>query len=219
MGTNVELAAADGHRLSAHLREPSGKPRGGIVVIQEIFGVTRHIRDVADQYAAAGYTAIAPALFDRVEPGVEVPYAEITKGVGYMQAMKNDLVMLDLRAAADRVAAGGAVGVVGFCWGGTMAYLAAARLELDAAVCDYGGGLNQYLAEKPRCPVMYHFGELDTHIPLSAVEQIEAAQPTGVFHLYPAGHGFNCTDRSSYDAPSARLAFERSVEFFHRHVG
>jgi carboxymethylenebutenolidase len=219
MGTNVELAAADGHRLSAHLREPSGKPRGGIVVIQEIFGVTRHIRDVADQYAAAGYTAIAPALFDRVEPGVEVPYAEITKGVGYMQAMKNDLVMLDLRAAADRVAAGGAVGVVGFCWGGTMAYLAAARLELDAAVSYYGGGLNQYLAEKPRCPVMYHFGELDTHIPLSAVEQIEAAQPTGVFHLYPAGHGFNCTDRSSYDAPSARLAFERSVEFFHRHVG
>ena len=219
MGTNVELAAADGHRLSAHLREPSGKPRGGIVVIQEIFGVTRHIRDVADQYAAAGYTAIAPALFDRVEPGVEVPYAEITKGVGYMQAMKNDLVILDLRAAADRVAAGGAVGVVGFCWGGTMAYLAAARLELDAAVSYYGGGLNQYLAEKPRCPVMYHFGELDTHIPLSAVEQIEAAQPTGVFHLYPAGHGFNCTDRSSYDAPSARLAFERSVEFFHRHVG
>ena len=219
MGTNVELAAADGHRLSAHLREPSGKPRGGIVVIQEIFGVTRHIRDVADQYAAAGYTAIAPALFDRVEPGVEVPYAEITKGVGYMQAMQTDLVMLDLRAAADRVAAGGAVGVVGFCWGGTMAYLAAARLELDAAVSYYGGGLNQYLAEKPRCPVMYHFGELDTHIPLSAVEQIEAAQPTGVFHLYPAGHGFNCTDRSSYDAPSARLAFERSVEFFHRHVG
>jgi carboxymethylenebutenolidase len=201
------------------MAEPAARPRGGIIVIQEIFGVTRHIRDVADQYAAAGFLAIAPALFDRVEPGVDVPYDQVARGVGYMQAMHNDLVMLDLQAALDRAASAGRLGVVGFCWGGTMAFLAAARLEIDAAVAYYGGGLPQYLAEKPACPVMYHFGEKDTHIPLSTVKEIEAAHSAGVFHLYPAEHGFNCTDRSAFEPQSARLAFERSVKFFHEHVG
>jgi carboxymethylenebutenolidase len=219
MGTNIELAAGDGHRLSAYMAEPAGKPRGGIVVIQEIFGVTRHIRDVAEQYAAAGFLAIAPALFDRLEPGVDVPYDQVARGFGYMQAMQNDLVMLDLQAALDRAASAGPLGVVGFCWGGTLAFLAAARLEIDAAVSYYGGGIPQYLAAKPRCPVMYHFGELDTHIPLSTVKEIEAAHPEGVFYLYPAGHGFNCTDRSAFEPTSARRAFERTVEFFHEHVG
>jgi carboxymethylenebutenolidase len=219
MGKNIELAAADGHRLSAYLAEPAGRPGGGVVVIQEIFGVTRHIRDVAEQYAAAGFTAIAPALFDRVERNADVAYTDVAKGFAYMQGTQNDLVMLDVQAALDHAAAAGKTGVVGYCWGGTIAYLAATRLDLDAAVSYYGGGLNQYLAEKPRCPVMFHFGEQDTHIPLSVVEQIEAAQPQGIFYLYPAGHGFNCTDRSSFDPASAKLALERSVEFFHEHLG
>jgi len=219
MGQTIELKTSDGHRLSAYLAEPAGKPRGGIVVIQEIFGVNRHIRAVADQYAAAGYRAIAPAVFDRVERGVDVPYTDMARGFGYMKAMDNDLVMQDLQAAIDHVAAAGKVGVVGYCWGGTMAYLAAARLKVAAAVSYYGGSTTQYLSEKPRCPVMYHFGEKDAHIPMSAVNEIKAADPRGIFHLYPADHGFNCTDRASFEPASAKLALERSVAFLHEHVG
>jgi carboxymethylenebutenolidase len=219
MPNTIELTAADDHRLSAYEAKPSAKPRAGIVVIQEIFGVTRHIRAVADQYAAAGFHAIAPALFDRVERGVEVPYTDSAKGRAYMQALKEADVMLDLKAAADRVRPAGKVGVVGYCWGGTMAYLAGARLDIDAAVAYYGGGIDRHLDEKPRCPVMFHFGEKDTHIPLAAVDKIKAATPQGVFYLYPAEHGFNCTDRSSFEPASAALAFERSLEFLHRYLG
>ncbi len=219
MGRTVELIAADDHRLSAYVAEPVGKPRGGIVVIQEIFGVTRHIRAVADQYAAAGFYTAAPALFDRVERDVDVPYTDLAKGIGYAQAMKDTAVMLDLQAAVDRVGTAGKVGVVGFCWGGTMAYLASARLKIDAAVAYYGGGINRYTAEKPRCPIMFHFGEKDAHIPLSAIEQIKAACNQGIFYLYPAEHGFNCTDRSSFEPACAKLALDRSLAFLHRHVG
>jgi carboxymethylenebutenolidase len=219
MGKTVELAAGDGHHLSAYLAEPKGRPRGGIVVIQEIFGVTEHIRDVADQYAAAGFAAIAPALFDRVERNVDVPYTDMARGFGYAKALKVDEVMLDAQAALDRVAGAGKLGVVGFCWGGTMAFVAAARLKIDAAVSYYGGGLTQFIAERPQCPIMFHFGEQDSHIPRAVVDQIEAAHPQGLFYLYPAGHGFNCTHRASFDPVSAKLAHERSVEFFHQHVG
>jgi len=220
MGLNVELTAADGHRLSAYLAEPTGSPRGGIVVIQEIFGVTRHIRAVADQYAAAGFLATAPALFDRVERNVDVLYTDMQKGFSYVKQLKTDQVMLDIQAGVDRVAAAtGKVGVVGYCWGGTMAYLAAARLNIAAAVAYYGGGIHNHTDEKPRVPAMFHFGEKDTHIPMSAVEQIKAAYPQGIYHLYAAGHGFNCTDRASFDAAGAKLALQRSLEFLHRHVG
>lgn len=219
MGNTIELEAADGHRLAAYLQEPQGKPRGGIVVLQEIFGVTRHIRAVADQYAAAGFLAIAPALFDRVERHADVPYTDVAKGLGTMQQLNDDLVMQDVRAAIDRVAPAGKVGVVGYCWGGTMAYLAAARLPLAAAVSYYGGGTTRHLAEKPRCPIMFHHGELDAHISASQVDEVKAANPAGMFHLYKADHGFNCTDRASYEPASARLALQRSLEFFHRHLG
>jgi carboxymethylenebutenolidase len=219
MGQHVELTASDGHRLDAYFAPSAGKPRGGIVVIQEIFGVTRHIRAVADQYSAAGFSAIAPALFDRVERKVDVPYTDMPKGFAYMQALKNENVMLDLKAAIERVTEAGKIGVVGYCWGGTMAYLAAARLPLAAAVAYYGGGIDKYTAEKPRCPIMFHFGEKDAHIPQSAVNKIKADVPNGIFHTYPADHGFNCTDRASYEPTSAKLALDRSLEFFHRYVG
>ena len=219
MGQNIELIASDDHHLSAYLAEPPGKPRGGIVVVQEIFGVTRHIRDVADQYAAAGYVAVAPALFDRVERDVDLPYTDMQSAIGYMKAMNTDKVMLDLRAAVERVRPAGKVGVVGYCWGGMLSYIAAARLPIDAAVAYYGGGIQQHLGEKPRVPVMFHFGEKDTHIPLSAVAQIKAAYPEGTYHLYPAEHGFNCTDRASFEPECAKLALERSVDFFRRHIG
>jgi carboxymethylenebutenolidase len=219
MGQNVELSASDGHQLDAYFAEPSGKPRGGIVVIQEIFGVTRHIRAVADQYAAAGFTAIAPALFDRVERNIDVPYTDMAKGFGYMQKLKNEEVMLDIQAGIDRVSSAGKVGVVGYCWGGTMAYLASARLKVAAAVAYYGGGINNYTSEKPRAPIMFHFGEKDSHIPQSAVDKIRADVPNGIFNIYPADHGFNCTDRASFEPESAKLALARSLEFFHKHVG
>ena len=219
MGSTTELTAADGHRLSAYVAEPATKPTGGMVVIQEIFGVTRHIRAVADQYAAAGFLALSPALFDRVERNVEVPYTDMATGFGYVKRLKLDEVFLDLAAAVQRARAGGQVGVVGYCWGGMLAYLSAARLDVSAVVAYYGGGIHERLDEKPRAPIMFHFGDQDTHIPPAAVAKIQAAVPQGVFHRYPAQHGFNCTDRASYDAPSAKLALERSLEFLHRHVG
>jgi carboxymethylenebutenolidase len=219
MGQKIQLTAGDGHVLQAYLAEPTGKPRGGIVVIQEIFGVTRHIRDVAEQFAAAGYLAVAPALFDRVEREVDVPYTDVQKGFGYVKALSVDKVMLDIQAAADFVRSAGKVGVVGYCWGGQMAFLASARVTIDAAVAYYGGGISQQLAHVPRVPVMFHFGEQDTHIPQSAVDEIRKAYPRGIYHLYPAGHGFNCTDRASFDAQSAKLARERSVEFLRHNIG
>ena len=219
MGIEVELAAADGHRLGAYLAEPAGKPRGGMVIIQEIFGVTRHIRAVTDQYAAAGYLSVAPAFFDRVERGVDLPYTESAKGLSYVKALTDEKVLLDVQAAVARIAVAGRVGVVGFCWGGTIAYLAAARLPLDAAVAYYGGGITRYTAEKPRVPVMFHFGDQDAHIPPSTVAEIKAAFPQGIYYSYHAGHGFNCTDRASFDPESAALALERSLEFLHRTVG
>jgi carboxymethylenebutenolidase len=219
MGQKIQLTAADGHVLQAYPAEPAGRPRGGIVVIQEIFGVTRHIRDVAEQFAAAGYLAVAPALFDRVEREVDVPYSDGPKGFGYVKALNTDNVMLDIQAAADLVRQAGKVGVVGYCWGGQIAFLAAARVNIDAVVAYYGGGISQQLAHIPRVPVMFHFGEKDTHIPLSAVDEIRTAYPRGIYHLYPAQHGFNCTDRPSFDAQSAKLAFDRSVEFFHQNIG
>jgi carboxymethylenebutenolidase len=219
MGRTIELVAADEHRLSAYAAEPAGKPRGGIVVIQEIFGVTRHIRAVADQFAAAGFHAVAPAVFDRTERDVDVPYTDMKRGFGYAQTLKDTAVMLDVQAAADRVRTAGKVGVVGFCWGGTMAYLASARLKIDAAVAYYGGGISRHIAEKPRCPIMFHFGERDAHIPLSDIEKIKAANSQGIFYLYPAEHGFNCTDRSSFEPASAKLAMDRSLEFLHQYVG
>jgi carboxymethylenebutenolidase len=219
MGLNVELTAADGHRLSGYRCDPAGQPRGGIVVIQEIFGVTRHIRALVDQYAAAGFLTLAPALFDRVERNVEVPYSDAAKGFSYVKALKEEQLTLDLQAAIERVSSAGKVGVVGYCWGGLQAYLTAARTKVDAAVAYYGGGINQHTAHTPRAPIMFHFGEMDTHIPLSAVEQIKAAVPQGIFYLYPAGHGFNCTDRASFEPASAQLALDRSLDFFHQHLG
>jgi carboxymethylenebutenolidase len=177
------------------------------------------MRDVADQWAAQGYTSVVPAMFDRIEPGIELAYTEIARGREFAGRLRLDQTLLDVNAALESVAAFGRTGVVGFCWGGTIAFLAACECPIAAAVAYYGGRITQYLDRKPRCPVMYHFGELDRGIPVTAVEQIRAAHPEGIYHLYPAGHGFNCTERADYDAASARLAFDRSREFVARHIG
>ena len=215
----VELKAVDGHRLEACRVRPAGKVRGGIVVVQEIFGLNGHIRAVAEEYGRQGYLAVAPALFDRVERKADIAYADPAAGRALRERMKTEQTLLDLKAAIDVAATAGKVGMVGYCWGGMLTYIAACHLALAAGVAYYGGGLTRFLDRTPKCPVMFHFGEQDAHIPLTDVEQVKKAYPLGHYYLYPAGHGFNCSERSSYEPQSARLALERSLDFLHRHVG
>ncbi len=215
----LQLRAKDGHTLSAYMVAPEGKPRGGVVVIQEIFGLNSHVKRVTEQYAGLGYLAIAPALFDRTKRNVELPYTDLQPGIDLMMKTTNEGVLADVNAAVDAVAHAGRTGMVGYCWGGRVTYLSACRINIAAAVAYYGGGIAQLLDEAPKCPIMFHFGERDAFIPASDVEKIRAAVPQGIFHLYPANHGFNCSDRADYDPPSARLAFERSSEFFRKHIG
>ena len=219
--SHLQLRAADGHTFSSYLARPNGLARGSIVVVQEIFGVTGHIERVTDQFAAEGYLAIAPAVFDRQQRGVNLAYDEagIAQGVGYMQRADFGQVMTDLQAAIDAVAHAGAVGMVGYCWGGLVTYLAGSRTSIAAGVAYYGGGITGFLEPVPRCPMQFHFGEQDAHIPLRDVEKIRAAFPQGEYHTYGAGHGFNCTDRASHDAAAAHLAFARTKEFFSKHLG
>ena len=219
MGRMVTLKSADGHSLDAYVAPARGTARGGIVVIQEVFGVNSHIKGVADQYAAEGYDAIAPALFDRVKRNVTIPYTEVQAGIEYVMKLKDDQTLMDMKAAIDQVKPSGKVGVVGYCWGGTLSYLAAARLDIAGAVSYYGGFIPNYLSETLRVPVIFHFGEKDSYIPMSTVEKIKAAHPQQTYYLYPADHGFNCTDRASYDLPSAKLAFDRSIAYFRKQLG
>jgi carboxymethylenebutenolidase len=219
--SNLQLRAADGNVFSAYLVKPKETPRGAIVVIQEVFGVTSHIRRVAEIYAAEGYLTIAPALFDRLEKNVDLPYDAqgLERGLALMGQLGDAAVLADVNAAIDAVSHAGGVGMVGYCWGGKVTYLAACRTNIAAGVSYYGGGITQLLVETPRCPMMFHFGERDPWISSEDVAAIRKAYSEGVYHTYPAGHGFNCTDRPDYDAASARLAFERSVEFFRKHIG
>jgi len=222
MGTIIELTASDGHRLAAYRADPAGKPRGGLVVIQEIFGVNSHVRSVADGYAADGYLAIAPALFDRAERGFEVGYSppDIERGRAVRAKVSLDDALKDVAAAIKAAAPAGKVGIVGYCWGGTVAWAATTRLDgLAASSPHYGGGIAEIATERSRCPVMFHFGETDQQIPMTDVEKIRKAQPGQTVHVYPAGHGFNCDQRGSYHAASAKLARERTLAFLRQHVG
>ena len=223
MGQMIELKAADGFAFSAYRAEPAGKPRGGVVVIQEIWGVNDHIRKVADGYAADGYVAVAPAIFDRVERDVMMdPYTAETRqrGFGLMQKVDIDNALKDIAAAVASVAPAGKVGVVGYCFGGRLAWLSASRVAgVAASVPYYGGGIPGLAAEQPKCPVMLHFGERDAHIPVASVEEFKQAHPALPVHLYAADHGFNCDQRESGDAPAAKLARERTIEFLRQHVG
>ena len=222
MGAAIALTSPDGFRLSAYCAEPAGTPRGGLVVVQEIFGVNAHIRSVCDGYAADGYVAVAPALFDRYERGVDWGYTpeDIARGREVRARADPAAALLDVVAARDAAARAGKVGIVGYCWGGFIAWLAAARVDgLACAIAYYGGGMPDAIAEKPRCPVLAHFGEQDAMIPVAGVQALAAAHPSLQVHLYAAGHGFNCDQRGSYDAAAAAAARERSLAFLRRHVG
>lgn len=222
MGETVKLKAADGHELDTYVARPAGKPVGGLVVVQEIFGVNAHIRSVADGWARDGFLTVAPALFDRVERGVDLQYsgADMTKAMSIRPKMQIDACVVDVAAAFDwvRRQRGGKRGVIGYCLGGSVAWLAAARLKPDAVVGYYGGAIAKSLSEAPKCPVMLHFGKLDKHIPQSDVDSIEQAYPEVQVYRYEADHGFNCDARASYDAASSKLARERSLEFLKKHL-
>jgi carboxymethylenebutenolidase len=180
MGQSIELSARDGHRLAAYEAQPAGKPRGGLVVVQEIFGVNSHIRRVADGYAADGYRVVAPALFDRVRPGIELGYtdADIAEGRAIRERVSFDDALADVSAALAALRDAGNIGIVGYCWGGTITWLAAARIEgFAAAASYYGGGIGKFASEKPRCPMQCHFGEKDHAIPRAEVESVRERQP------------------------------------------
>jgi carboxymethylenebutenolidase len=220
MGRKLSLTAVDGHRLGAYRADPVGTPRGRVVVIQEIFGVNRHIRSVCDRLAEAGYVALAPQIFDRITPNFETGYSEmeVAKAREFIAKIDWAKVMEDTQAAYNALKREGPVAILGFCMGGSVAYLASARIEgLAAAVCYYGGQIIRYIDEKPSCPVQMHFGENDSHIPLSDIETMRKKRPEAEIHVYPgAGHGFHCDERGSYEAKSAKQAWDRSLAFLSR---
>jgi carboxymethylenebutenolidase len=222
LGRTVQGTAADGHSFGIYRADPAGAPRGALVIVQEIFGVNSHIRAVCDDYAAQGYVTAAPALFDRVERGVELGYQPdgIAAGRAIREKVSLDQALADVETAAGQVAEAGRVGVVGYCWGGTMAWAAATRSHtFAAAVSYYGGGVPDLADEQPNCPVLLHFGEQDHAIPLDGVEKLKKVHPELPVYIYPAGHGFNCDQRASYHADSARLGRERTLAFLREHVG
>ncbi len=222
MGKMIELKAADGHTLSAYRADPQGKPRGAIVVIQEIFGVNSHIKSVADGYARDGYVAIAPAMFDRVQKGFDVGYSpdDIAKGREVRAKVTTDMAMNDAQAAVNEAAKAGKVGIVGYCWGGFVAWMAANKVSgLACAAPYYGGGILDNTGVAPKVPLMGHFGDKDQHIPVEGVKKLAEKYPKEQIFIYAADHGFNCDQRGSYNAPAAKQARERTLAFFRQHVG
>jgi carboxymethylenebutenolidase len=222
VGQDIKLKASDNFELGGYRADPAGPRKGAVVVIQEIFGVNHHIRSVCDRLAAEGYVAIAPAIFDRIEPNFTSGYSpdEITVARKFVANPDWPAMLLDTQAAIDAVKDAGPVGIIGFCLGGSIAYAAATKLSgLKAAVCYYGGAIVRFADDKPKVPTQLHFGEKDAGIPLTDVETIKAKQPDVEIFIYPgAQHGFHCDERASYDKASADVAWPRSMAFFARHL-
>jgi carboxymethylenebutenolidase len=222
LGTQITLTASDGFKLGGYRAEPQGKPKGGLVVIQEIFGVNHHIRALCDRFAALGYLAVAPAVFDRIQPNFECGYTpdEIAHARTLIPKIDWAKMMLDTQAAIDSVKSAGKVGIVGFCMGGTVAFSAAGKLEgLSAAVSYYGGQIAKNVDLKPKVPTLMHFGDQDQSIPMSDVELIKQKRSDCEIHVYHAGHGFSCDERGSYDEASHKAALERTLAWLTKYVG
>ena len=216
----VHLTAADGHKFRAWKSVPAGKPRGAVVVVQEIFGVNNHIRSVTDRFAELGYVAIAPAIFDRQEPGFECGYTpdDMPKARALMGGLDMDKVLLDVDAARKEVASAGKTGIVGYCYGGTVAWLGACRQDFAAAVGYYGGAIAKYNNETPKCPTILHVGALDKPI-AETVEQVRAAHPGVPYYVYEdANHGFSCDERGSFNPKAHDLALIRTVDHLAKHL-
>ena len=220
MAGMIQLKADDGQSLGAYRADPATTPKGGVVILQEIFGITGHIRSVTDRYAELGYLAIAPGLFDRVRPGIVLDYSDINEARSIMGSLDLNAAVTDIDAAVSVARTAGRVAAIGYCWGGAMADLAACRLDIDAAVAYYGRMTVEWLDEQPRCPVIYHFGGKDPLIPPDTIEKIRNARTGHPSFIYAgAGHGFNCEDRDDFDPESAQLALDRTLEFLGRHIG
>ncbi len=220
MPRTIHLTTSGTQCISAWLVEPTTAPKGGIVIVQEIFGVNQHIRDLAQRFADNGYVAIAPAFFDHVETGVELEYdrSGFARGRHLASEISMDDAVADIASAAESIASAGRIGCVGYCWGGTIALLAATRLGLPSASF-YGSRNVQYLDEETDAPLQFHFGKQDSSIPPEAVERHRVEFPDADIFVYPAGHGFNCTMRKDYDAESSELAWSRVLAFFDNHLG
>ncbi len=222
----IELTAADGFVCPAYIAQPTGTPKGGVVVLQEIFGLNSHIRSVADGYAAAGYLVVAPHTFARVKQGVELGYTQDDMGAGFalktaVEALPAPGVLADIQAAIGHAAQAGKVGVVGYCWGGLLTWRSACLLNgLAAAAPYYGGGMTspEEAARAPKVPVMAHFGDQDHWIPMDTVAAFQKAQAKVAVHVYAANHGFNCDQRGSYNTEAATLARQRTLDFFAQHL-
>lgn len=222
MTLTTRLTAADGFELGAYVAKPESTPRGCLVILPEIFGVNSHIRSVTDRYAAHGYLAIAPSVFDRTQRDLDLGYSDedVKLGQALMRNLDWDEAVLDIVAAAKLGADAGKVGIVGYCWGGTAAWVAASRAEgFACAVSYYGNAITTVMQDRPRIPMMLHWGEKDHLIALDDIERIAAAAPEAITHVYPTGHGFNCDQRSLYHAESARLAEQRTLDFLQQHIG
>jgi carboxymethylenebutenolidase len=223
MSQQETLMARDGHAFNAYIAKPAGAPRGGVVVVQEIFGLTHFIRSAADGFAADGYLAVAPALFDRIRRNIELGYGpeEMEQARGYSMQIDASKAMLDIAASAAFARHAGKVAVVGFCWGGRLAWQAAGDVRIDVAVSYYGARISEHLAKTPTCPMMFHVGERDEAIPASEVARVRAAFPGGIFHVYEnAGHAFANPDRPErYNAPAAALAHARTNAFLATTLG
>ena len=222
MGQKLTLTTSDNHKLGAYRADPAGQPKGCIVVIQEIFGVNHHIRAMCDRFAAIGYTAIAPAVFDRFARDFECGYTpdEIAHARSLIANLNWDNAMKDIAAALDNVKGAGPAGIVGYCMGGTAAFLGACRVTgFKAAVAYYGGTIGKFADEKPKCPLMMHFGEKDEGIPMATVDEIKKKQPQAETFVYPgAPHGFACDERASFRAEARDLAWTRTTDFFAKHL-
>ncbi len=221
LGKHFSLTTTDNHTLGAYRADPAGKPKGAMVVAQEIFGVNSHIRNVCDRLAAEGYVAVAPALFDRFVRDFESGYSpdEVAHARSYLGKIDWPKMLLDIQAGIDEVKSAGPVGVIGFCMGGSAAFLSATRLSgLKAAVAFYGGQIVKFADEKPKCPVQMHFGETDASIPMADVEIVKQKRPDCEIYVYPAGHGFYCDERASFDDASAKLAWQRTIAFLDKNM-
>ena len=216
MGQNVKLTAEDGHQLDAYICQAEGDAKGAIVLVQEIFGINTHIKSVCAQYAALGYTTIAPALFDRKTKGVELDYSAegVATGREYKDSVTDDMALMDITAAIKHVNTGPKISIVGYCWGGKLAYLAASKVPgLFKAIGYYGGGIATVIDQSPQIPTLLHFGDQDNAIPMNEVNDIIARHPQIEVHIYSAGHGFNCDARGSYNEAAADLALKRTLDF------
>lgn len=219
MGQSVSISTRHG-RISGWQARPHDKPRGALIVVQEIFGVNHHIRQVVDRFANYGYLAIAPALFDRIHPGTELGYDEA--GVARGRAMAEELgfngALDGVRGAYDLFEGEFRVGVVGYCWGGSVAFLANTRLGIPA-VSYYGGRTVPLLGERPKAPLLLHFGETDPIIPPEDVQKHRDALSGAEIHVWPgAGHGFDCDQRADYNAEASQQALQRTLMFLQKNL-